>query len=97
MSSISVSAYNQIWPSPGKRRAPMPTSSSVPAFCHFCKSPPLPQPMSSTRKRPLPFGIHPPINTLLTQLLNDLRPMMGDSRRALTSIFERLLSAMVTL
>lgn len=73
----------------------MPTYPSVPAFDHFCRSPPLPQPSSRT----LTSGVvspsrrpNRPIRTDLIQLLKRLRPMMGESVRATRSVFGRALS-----
>lgn len=87
--------------------SPIPTYSSVFAFAHFGRSPPLPQPMSRTLmpgRRPFACGpgrasggpaawANLEMRTDFVQLLNFLRPMMGESWRAETSTLGRALSA----
>jgi hypothetical protein len=78
--------------------APNPIYSSVPAFAHFCKSPPFPHPRSSTLTLGVSFPSRLPnfaMSTDLVQLLKFFSPMMGESRRASRSMFGRALSGCV--
>lgn len=81
----------------------MPIYSLKPAFCHFCRSPPLPHPRSITFSflpcLLLPFAAAPcwsraylAIRTDLTQLLKLFKPMIGELVRSSRLKFCRLLS-----
>lgn len=82
---------------------PRPTYSATLAFAHLVRSPPFPQPMSSTRPRMRPPPRGPGeaesagwakrvMRTLLTQLLKLFRPMMGESCLCATPTSGRALS-----
>lgn len=64
--------------------SPRPTIRRILACFHFCKSPPFPHPRSSTLAPGALWGLYAnlPIRTDLIQLLNFLKPIIGDNSRA---------------